>query len=93
MKGWHASAKTRHFVTALRDYYQDKYNTTRQNETASAVPPTPVSAIAKHDEWALDYISITRLHAISEAFDDDASGFITVREVNQFTTSRPLEWR
>lgn len=34
-----------------------------------------------------------RLQPISEAFDDDASGFITVNEANTFTTSRPLDWR
>jgi len=28
-----------------------------------------------------------------EAFDDDASGFITIAEVNTFTDYRPVEWR
>ena len=49
--------------------------------------------ILDQDEWALEWITIRRLHAIAEAFDDDASGYITIAEVNNFTTSRPLEWR
>ena len=34
-----------------------------------------------------------RLQPILEAFDDDASGFITITEMNHFTTSKPEEWR
>lgn len=51
------------------------------------------SHIGDDDEWALEWISINRLQSIAEAFDDDASGFITVAEVNQFTTARPKDWR
>jgi Ca2+-binding EF-hand superfamily protein len=28
-----------------------------------------------------------------EAFDDDASGFITISEMNHFTSSKPDKWR
>ena len=45
------------------------------------------------DEWALEWISVSRLQAIVEAFDDDGSGFITVAEVNNLTSSRPPGWR
>ena len=44
------------------------------------------------DGWALKYININRAPSILEAFDDDASGFVTIREVNDFTKSRPLNW-
>ena len=44
------------------------------------------------DGWALKYINIGRAPSILEAFDDDASGFVTTREVNDFTKSRPLNW-
>ena len=51
----------------------------------------------EEDEWALDWINLSRMQAIAEAFDDDGSGFVTVAEVNQFTASRThpkdLEWR
>ncbi|KAG8818704.1 hypothetical protein FRC17_010740 [Serendipita sp. 399] len=45
------------------------------------------------DSWALEYINLSRVPAILEAFDDDGSGFINVVEVNQFTSSRPKDWR
>lgn len=45
------------------------------------------------DAWALEFLEVQHLQPIMEAFDDDASGFITVNEVNKFTTSRPLDWR
>ncbi len=45
------------------------------------------------DEWALEYINLNRLQAITEAFDDDGSGFVTIAEVNQFTASCPDDWR
>ena len=28
-----------------------------------------------------------------EAFDEDASGFVTIKEANNFTRSRPQGWR
>lgn len=49
--------------------------------------------IKQHDEWALEWINVTRLQPIVEAFDDDASNFITVTEANDLTTSRPRDWR
>jgi hypothetical protein len=45
------------------------------------------------DAWAIKYIDIVRLQPILEAIDDDASGFITIEEMNQFTSSRPRFWR
>ena len=42
--------------------------------------------------WALKYINLGRAPSILEAFDDDASGFVTIKEVNDFTKSRPLDW-
>ena len=45
------------------------------------------------DQWALRYLNLSYTQPILEAIDDDASGFITVEEINQFTGSRPKEWR
>jgi hypothetical protein len=45
------------------------------------------------DAWAIKFIDLTWLQPISEAFDDDASGFITITEVNRLTSSRPGDWR
>ena len=37
------------------------------------------------DAWAIGFIDVIWLQPILEAFDDDASGFITITEVNTFT--------
>lgn len=65
---------------ALKDYYVEK----------AAGDSGPIIG---EDSWAVKYINIGRARTIVEAFDDDASGFITVSEVNNFTRSRPLDWR
>ena len=76
-------------MLALRDYYRQQVRLKREAPHGDDFK----SRVADEDEWALEWINITRLQAIVEAFDDDASGFITVEEVNHFTTSRPEEWR
>lgn len=45
------------------------------------------------DSWTLQYINVGRARNILEAFDDDANGFVTVSEVNNFTRLRPEGWR
>lgn len=50
-------------------------------------------SVADSDRWALQYIGVNYVRSILEAFDDDASGFVTVGEANNFTRSRPLDWR
>ena len=65
---------------ALRDYYIEKG---AMDSGASKGP----------DSWAVEYINIGRAQGILEAFDDDASGFVTVNEVNNLTQLRPRDWR
>ncbi|KAJ6588466.1 hypothetical protein B0H19DRAFT_1099542 [Mycena capillaripes] len=87
--GWRGSVKARHFVMALRDHFQDR----PQNADADGQPPEhAVITVDQADRWALEYINVVRLQAISEAWDDDASGFITIAEVNTFTVMRPIDW-
>ncbi|KAJ6610468.1 hypothetical protein B0H10DRAFT_411247 [Mycena sp. CBHHK59/15] len=83
--GWRGSVKARHFVMALRDHFQEKSTDGQPHEHDAII-------VDKSDEWALEYINVVRLQPILEAFDDDASGFVTVAEVNTFTTLRPLGW-
>jgi len=80
-QGWRGNVKARHFVMALKDYYIEK----AAGESAGSL----VGA----DKWALKYINVNRARTILEAFDDDASGFVTIQEVNTFTRARPLDWR
>lgn len=49
--------------------------------------------VRPEDRWTLDYITILRIQPLLEAFDDDASSFVTVSEVNAFTQARPRDWR
>lgn len=65
---------------ALKDYFIEK-------STAES------GAIKGPDSWTLQYINVGRARNILEAFDDDASGFVTVSEVNNFTRLRPRDWR
>ena len=91
MKGWRGNVKARHFVLALRDYYLEKLSTETEG-----VPDMGASAISNSinpDAWAIKYIDVMWVQPILEAFDDDALGFITVSEVNRFTSSRPVDWR
>jgi hypothetical protein len=45
------------------------------------------------DLWAVQFLDLHCLQPIYEAIDDDSSGFVTVEELNLFTSSRPLDWR
>ena len=74
-------------MLALLDYFREKMEEQKRSEYVEA------PRIQEQDEWALEWINVTRLQPIVEAFDDDASNFITVTEANEFTTARPRDWR
>lgn len=74
--------------------------------TASSLNPSHQVSVGQHvfrqshrielpleDWWTLEYISIRRMQPLLEAIDDDASSFITVSEMNAFTSARPPTWR
>ena len=67
-------------MVSLKGYYTEKGS----GESGSLKDP---------DGWAIKYINIGRGRSILEAFGDDASGFVTVSEVNNFTQLRPRDWR
>jgi hypothetical protein len=83
--------KARHFVLALRDYYLEK--PTSGTDNVLGMSTAGVNCALDPDAWAIKYIDIARLQSILEAIDDDASGFITIGEMNRFTASRPIDWR
>ncbi|EKM48544.1 uncharacterized protein PHACADRAFT_132334, partial [Phanerochaete carnosa HHB-10118-sp] len=110
--GWRSSAKARHLVMALREFYAERYaDAADEGVVTLAIPKsrgnTPVSpllttifqapsrkaiGVPPEDRWTLDYITILRIQPLLEAFDDDASSFVTVSEVNAFTHARPRGW-
>ena len=89
MKGWKRSVKATRFVSALRDHFYEKTHFRRTKK--DGIEETEMSS--NQDTWALPYLDSQYLQTINEAIDDDASGFITVEEINLFTKARPLDWR
>jgi hypothetical protein len=88
MKGWRGNVKARHFVLALRDHYLEKLSS--ETKGALDMSTSSINNCTNPDGWAIKYIDIMWVQPILEAFDDDASGFITV---NRFASSGPVDWR
>ena len=89
LKRWRGIVKARHLVLAVHEYFVPKYEDQQYDVFEALGAPR----INENDAWTLEYMDLMHVQPIIEAFDDDASGFITVQEVNQFTTSRPKGWR
>jgi hypothetical protein len=82
-------------VLALRDHYTERLAAEAESlgEVVPSVGDSSIHNSRNPDAWAIKFIEVTRLQPILEAFDDDASGFITISEMNRFTSSRPHDWR
>ncbi|KAF8192248.1 hypothetical protein K438DRAFT_1590447, partial [Mycena galopus ATCC 62051] len=86
-RGWKGSAKTRQLALAIRDYFVERVEHSKQ------YPPLK-------DAMRLRYVQRQSLHRCSfslltfllEAFDPDASAFTTISEINAFTDGRPADW-
>ncbi|KAJ7190248.1 hypothetical protein GGX14DRAFT_606043 [Mycena pura] len=66
--GWKYSVKCRVFVDALCNYYTEKFLKS-----------------ASEDSWSLKVLSkVINYPSVGEAIDEDASGFISVHEINHF---------
>ncbi|KAG1885952.1 hypothetical protein F4604DRAFT_1723791 [Suillus subluteus] len=44
------------------------------------------------DKWCLKYLTVFYLPSLSESFDVDANGLVSIREVNDFTSMIPQGW-
>ena len=106
LQGWKGSVKATNFVIALHDHFTAKVSRKTFAETSSAgVPAGTVNNIntdvdttllpdtSAEDSWALEHINISLVHPLIEAIDNDGSSFVTVNELNDFTSSRPEKWR
>ncbi|KAJ7048906.1 hypothetical protein C8F01DRAFT_799583 [Mycena amicta] len=93
-QGWKASVEARNFVLALNDYYADKFDMAAEAGTRPPSPTSPVHDLsaAEDDRWTLAYINAAHIQPISEAVDDDGSGFVSSKEANLFATQRPQKW-
>ncbi|OSD05604.1 hypothetical protein PYCCODRAFT_1405323 [Trametes coccinea BRFM310] len=81
---WRGNVKARLFVMTVRDYYRDAIE-----EAQHATAAEEQNLI--NDEWTLEYLGPTWLQPMFEAFDDDASGYVTIAEINKFMDLRPAE--
>lgn len=55
------------------------------------VAPSPVGP--GDEDWGLEFINVAHLQSILEAIDDDGTGFISIKEANNFAMKRPEGWR
>ncbi|KDR69957.1 hypothetical protein GALMADRAFT_160132 [Galerina marginata CBS 339.88] len=67
--------------------YEDK-------EEQEEINPNAFNAatISPEDAWAIRFLSRSNLSPLMEAVDSDCSGHVTIKEINDFTSSRPKEW-
>ena len=87
---WRSIVKARTLVLAVHDHFLHKFSsrTDQVDEDGNTSSPDNME-----DSWTLEYINILRLQPIIEAFDDDASGFVSIAEVNRLASARPRNWR
>ena len=78
-------------MLALRDYYMEEL--APESTFIFSLSGSTITDSPNPDAWTMKYIDIARLQPILEAIDDDTSGFITIGEINRFTSSRPVDWR
>lgn len=82
VNGWRLCVKYRVFIDSLHAYFE---STARRS-----AGPESGSTAASCEDWALKVLSKVINHvAIGEAIDEDASGFLSINEVNQFLRRKP----
>jgi hypothetical protein len=70
---------------------EDDGGTEEQKKIGSEVFDT--DEITPENAWAIGLLSKSHLNPLMEALDPDGSGHVTIKEINDFTSSRPREWR
>ncbi|KII85016.1 hypothetical protein PLICRDRAFT_178781 [Plicaturopsis crispa FD-325 SS-3] len=80
LQRWGMNVKSRIFVDTIHDHFYKKFCTDKED----------------NDFWTLNILSKIVYHGnLSDAIDDDGSGFLSVREVNDFLKDRTradLKW-
>ncbi|OCH83957.1 hypothetical protein OBBRIDRAFT_892061 [Obba rivulosa] len=87
---WAGHAEARQFVMALRDYFNENMVEGRKGQK----PSDSGDKWTAGEEWTFAYIGPRWQLRIMEAIDDDASGYVTIAELNKFTDAMPrsLQW-
>ncbi|KAG2091983.1 uncharacterized protein F5147DRAFT_779833 [Suillus discolor] len=90
-KKWSTSVKTLYFIAELHDYFTHRFSQLHREaprpQVISSVHRAESPPIDPADEWCLKYLSVFYISSLSEIFDDDANGLVSVREVNAFTSA------
>ncbi|OSD05610.1 hypothetical protein PYCCODRAFT_1464963 [Trametes coccinea BRFM310] len=81
---WRANVQVELLIMTIRDHYREII------DKARLVSGDAKSSLVKED-WTLRYLSRAWLDPLSEAFDLDASGYVTILEVNHLMQLRPSE--
>ncbi|KAI8983185.1 hypothetical protein BD414DRAFT_523114 [Trametes punicea] len=82
---WRGHVKARLLLMTLRDYYRDVIEDARLASEERQII---------NDEWTLEYLGPSWFQPLLDVLDDDASGYITIAEVNKLMDQRPaaLNW-
>lgn len=90
-KKWSTSVKILYFIAEPHDYFTQRFsnlhNDAPRPKVTSSAPHTQSPPVDHADEWCLKYLSVFYILSLSEVFDEDANGLISVREVNAFTSA------
>ncbi|PBK80159.1 hypothetical protein ARMGADRAFT_1021049 [Armillaria gallica] len=91
---WGGNAKARDFIFALRAHYYSRTQSTLEQtqQMTSTENDSDGTSHVTTDTWALRHITLRSIEPLMEAFDEDASGFVTIDEANNFSTRRPKDW-
>lgn len=90
---WRSIVKARTLVLAVHEHFLQKHREQTQKTDEDAPINSPDQPDNVEDAWTLEYINVLRLQPLIEVFDADASGFVSIVEVNELTFARPKEWR
>ncbi|KAJ3714249.1 hypothetical protein C8R42DRAFT_683502 [Lentinula raphanica] len=79
---WRLSCKTRHLVDALHHHYVQKFSHYKKQ-----------TGEPHEDQWTLKFTGrIIFQPTIGDAIDSDASGYVSIDEINRFTAHCPEDW-
>jgi hypothetical protein len=83
-------------LAEIRDIIKERGSSASDAQVVNEIADVASRAdpqVDSDDDWTLQYISLLRVQHLIEAMDADVSSFVTVSEINAFTSERPLEWR
>ncbi|KAJ7144639.1 hypothetical protein C8R44DRAFT_145793 [Mycena epipterygia] len=79
VNAWKLSVKSRYFVDGNCNHFTAKFNHIAANS----------DGVLPHEAWTLNILTNVINHpAVGEAIDEDASGFISVHEIDHFMSQK-----